>query len=561
MIPASASDSTSIQVMVPPFSSLASGAFSAETVDVQVVRFSSSTTYLSNTIGGLTVSVLPPVPNGVPAGAMTSELLSSSLNISATVQNVTAGTASLSNLSAALAQMNTDLSPLISAANTIAATPTQSVNLITANGTTTVLNAKTLAQSDQLAQALIAAVVKQGSIPVVRSSSGCPAASGDTTFDNQVCSAQIYFQTYASQVSDTTASRHANSAAAPALTITPPDKAAMTLFANLALGGIAEFCEPAGGAVIYSLVAAPIVTSTISSLAVNQETPTGTDLVQGVGLNFLDQAIFNKVPVLGTSVDLVNAFGTFVNYSPPTRGILLSSGVATLLPGGETFLDPNTSAASTLLKIPSTPQGGSFDTTTLVVSPASAFTLTSGTSGSGSGSIKSFPTGASFPAGTIVELTAVPSTGSTFAGWSGACSGTGACKVTMSSNQSVTATFNLTIYDLTLSMTGSGRGTITPSPEGTGCGTNCHAYASGTAVQLTATPSSGDTFAGWSGACEGTGTCTLTMSRDQKVTASFGLPTPPPSNLTGTWTGSFAETVVWDTGTCSFAGTATLPLT
>ncbi len=335
----------------------------------------------------------------------------------------------------------------------------------------------------------------------------------------------------------------------------------MTLFANLALGGIAEFCEPAGGAVIYSLVAAPIVTSAISSLAVNQETPTGTDVVQGVGLNFLDQAIFDKVPVLGTSVDLVNAFGAFVNYSPPTRGILLSSGVATLLPGGETFLNPNTKAATTLLKIPSAPQGGSFDSTTLVVSPGSTFTLASATNGSGSGAIKSFPTGTSFPAGTIVGLTAVPSTGSTFAGWSGACSGTGACKITMSSNQSVTATFNLAVYDLTVSLTGTGSGTIALSPEGNSCGTNCYAYASGTAVRLTATPSSGDTFAGWSGACAGTGTCTLTMSQNQNVTASFGLPVPPPSNLTGTWIGSFSETVVWDTGTCSFAGTATLPLT
>jgi hypothetical protein len=40
-------------------------------------------------------------------------------------------------------------------------------------------------------------------------------------------------------------------------------------------------------------------------------------------------------------------------------------------------------------------------------------------------------------------LTATPSAGSTFAGWSGAgCSGTGMCVVTMSAAQNVTATFN-----------------------------------------------------------------------------------------------------------------------
>ncbi len=41
-----------------------------------------------------------------------------------------------------------------------------------------------------------------------------------------------------------------------------------------------------------------------------------------------------------------------------------------------------------------------------------------------------------------MTLTAKPASGSTFAGWSGACSGTGTCRVSMVSNKSVTATFN-----------------------------------------------------------------------------------------------------------------------
>ncbi len=72
--------------------------------------------------------------------------------------------------------------------------------------------------------------------------------------------------------------------------------------------------------------------------------------------------------------------------------------------------------------------------------------------GSGAGTITSSPAGincgqtcsASFPSGTAVTLSATPSAGSTFAGWSGACSGTGACSLTVTAAASVTATFNKT---------------------------------------------------------------------------------------------------------------------
>lgn len=40
---------------------------------------------------------------------------------------------------------------------------------------------------------------------------------------------------------------------------------------------------------------------------------------------------------------------------------------------------------------------------------------------------------------------------------------------------------------------------------------------------LTAAPASGSAFSGWSGACSGTGTCSVTMSQAQSVTAKFTL--------------------------------------
>jgi hypothetical protein len=73
--------------------------------------------------------------------------------------------------------------------------------------------------------------------------------------------------------------------------------------------------------------------------------------------------------------------------------------------------------------------------------------LTVATDGSGSGwvsgpGISCQPTcAATYAQGTVVALTATAIAGSTFTGWSGACSGTGACDITMGSDQSVTATF------------------------------------------------------------------------------------------------------------------------
>jgi hypothetical protein len=48
----------------------------------------------------------------------------------------------------------------------------------------------------------------------------------------------------------------------------------------------------------------------------------------------------------------------------------------------------------------------------------------------------------SFPSGTTVTLTATPAGSSSFGGWSGGCTGSGACIIVLQSNTTVTATFN-----------------------------------------------------------------------------------------------------------------------
>ena len=165
------------------------------------------------------------------------------------------------------------------------------------------------------------------------------------------------------------------------------------------------------------------------------------------------------------------------------------------------------------------------------------YAITYTKAGTGGGTVNFSPAGTqssctancsnSYTSDTVVTLTAVPTTGSTFAGWSGGvCSGTGTCQVTMSAARSITATFNaLPTYAITYTKAGTGGGTVNFSPAGTqsSCTANCsNSYTSDTVVTLTAVPTTGSTFAGWSGGvCSGTGTCQVTMSAARSVTATF----------------------------------------
>jgi List-Bact-rpt repeat protein/PASTA domain-containing protein len=154
--------------------------------------------------------------------------------------------------------------------------------------------------------------------------------------------------------------------------------------------------------------------------------------------------------------------------------------------------------------------------------------------GSGSGTVTSSPAGVdcgptcshAFDAGTPVTLTATPATGSVFSGWSGACSGTGLCDLTMDRANAVTATFTAIPESLTVTKSGQGSGTVVSSPTGLRCGSTCsYGFDYGTSVTLTETPSTGSTFIGWSGACSGIGPCIVSMTQARSVFASFSLQT------------------------------------
>ena len=78
-----------------------------------------------------------------------------------------------------------------------------------------------------------------------------------------------------------------------------------------------------------------------------------------------------------------------------------------------------------------------------------------------------------------------------------------------------TLTYNVVpTYALTTAANPSGGGSVLPASGGS--------YASGTVVPVTETANPGYVFTGWSGACSGTGACSVTMNAAKSVTANFG---------------------------------------
>lgn len=157
--------------------------------------------------------------------------------------------------------------------------------------------------------------------------------------------------------------------------------------------------------------------------------------------------------------------------------------------------------------------------------------LTVSKTGPGEGAVTSAPDGLqcgaacrqAFPACSTVRLTATPRDSAEFSGWSGACSGAGACQVTLDRDTSVEAAFGLPGRRVSVVINGSGA--VTSEPAGLRCDapTRCEGtFPAGTQVRLRATPADGYFFGGWtSGACSGTDPCVFNVNQDTTVSASF----------------------------------------
>jgi hypothetical protein len=143
-------------------------------------------------------------------------------------------------------------------------------------------------------------------------------------------------------------------------------------------------------------------------------------------------------------------------------------------------------------------------TTPSNITPRYTLTASAGDGGSVTG-------GGTFASGTQVSLTATPTSGYSFSGWS---NGTTAnpLTVTLNSNTSITANFEVLINSYTLTVVSTDGGSATGAGE----------YNEGTEVTLTATASEGYRFTGWSdGSTEES--ITITLSEDTALTANFEL--------------------------------------
>ena len=107
----------------------------------------------------------------------------------------------------------------------------------------------------------------------------------------------------------------------------------------------------------------------------------------------------------------------------------------------------------------------------------------------------------SYAEGSVVDVTAAPAAGYLFDHWSGDCTGSGACQVTMSAAKTVTAHFAVvppTCYALTLTHAGQGSNPVASPANSAGCAAG--QYVAGEAISLSgAAPASGWEIGGWTG--------------------------------------------------------------
>ena len=147
------------------------------------------------------------------------------------------------------------------------------------------------------------------------------------------------------------------------------------------------------------------------------------------------------------------------------------------------------------------------------------------------------------PSGTAVHLEAQPAAGMQFAGWSGACTGTSACDLTLSADAQVGASFAAPPREtITVNLVGAGTGRVVSNPAGIDCPGACAmAVPAGTPVALAATADATSHFEGYGAGCSGL-SCSFVANANTTIYANFSKLTATQHTLTLTVSGNGAVT-------------------
>ena len=281
-----------------------------------------------------------------------------------------------------------------------------------------------------------------------------------------------------------------------------------------------------------------IVAGVANFAGVNQTTPLGTPNGAGSGTN-------NNAP----NVTLTGLNGDELVFDNVFQGATDVNQTLTVGPGQSqlwnAWISNTRAAASTEQAVGSsvtmswTAATASYWAIAAVpIKPAPAgttYTLTMAVDPSGGGTTTPSVGVHTYAQDAVVNITAAPAPGYAFDHWSGACSGSGGCSVTMDADKSVTAHFVAEEYTLSVNVVGSG--TVSKTP-------NQATYHYGDAVSLNATTDCSWIFTGWSGDLNGSDNPkTIAMTGNKTVTATFSAYVPSPPNLDGAVSSGTADGV------------------